>query len=84
MLIGTAISILFGLNIGQSVMALTLVTVPLAIKMEQSIHLAKGHDYTNGSPVGNVLAKVLGAIFVSGSLWLFGYMLVNIIRLETS
>jgi hypothetical protein len=51
--------------------------------MEQSILHAKGHDYTNGSPAGNFLAKVLGAIFISCSLWLFGYMLIDILTLQT-
>jgi len=68
-----------GLNIGQFIMALSLITIPIALKMEQSILQDKGLDYSNGSPIGNVIAKVLGAIFVCCALWLFGYMLVNII-----
>jgi len=81
LMLGILISVFFGLTIGQFVMAISLITIPIALKMEQSILKSRGMDYSNGSPAGNVMAKFLGAIVVFGALWLFGYMLVSVINL---
>jgi hypothetical protein len=82
MIIGIFMSVFFGLTIGQFVMAISFITIPIAIKMEQSILKSRGIDYSNGSPAGNVIAKFLGAIVVLGALWMFGYMLVGVINLQ--
>ncbi|WP_027330568.1 hypothetical protein [Marinimicrobium agarilyticum] len=82
MILGIIISIFAGVGIGQVVMVASIITVPVAIKMEQSILEVQGVNYENGSPAGNFLAKILGAIFICGALWLFGAMVINIVRLN--
>lgn len=82
MILGIVISIYAGLGIGQLLMGFSLLTIPIAIKMEQSILEEKGVDYKNGSPLGNFLAKFLGAIFICGALWVFGTLFMNVIRLN--
>jgi uncharacterized membrane protein YgaE (UPF0421/DUF939 family) len=37
LMLGILISVFFGLTIGQFVMAISLITIPIALKMEQSI-----------------------------------------------
>ncbi|SFK58639.1 hypothetical protein SAMN04488079_11560 [Methylophaga sulfidovorans] len=59
-------------------MSLTVFAVPIAMKYENGILKAKGIDVTNGSPVGNFLAKILGVIVVGGALLLFYTMARNI------
>lgn len=82
MFLGIIISTYVGLGIGGFIMSLSLITIPIAIKMEQGILVSKGIDYSNGSPTGNFIAKFFGAIFISGAIWLFGTMLINIIKLQ--
>lgn len=82
MILGIVVSVYAGLGIGQIVMGLSLVTIPVAIKMEESILEERGVDYKNGSSVGNFLAKLLGAIFICGAFWMFGTMFINVINLN--
>ena len=82
MIIGVLLMVYVSDSIGESVMYLSIFTVPYCILKEQKILEEKGVNFENGSPVGNFLAKLLGAIFICCTIALFGKMGLDIVELN--
>lgn len=82
LIIGIVAAVYAGLGVGAVIMTTSIFTVPVAIKMEEKLLKERGVDFENGSSSGNVLAKVLGVIVIIGVLWLFGFMIINVIKLN--
>lgn len=81
-ILGLFISIFAGFEIGMAIMGLSVITFPAAVKMEESLLDKQNPDYKNGSPAGNALAKFLGVLVVGGAIWLFGFILIDVIKLN--
>jgi hypothetical protein len=78
MIIGVLIMIYASESFGIAVMSTTFLTLPIAMNLENRILNNKGIDVTNGSPLGNFLAKLLGVIVVGGAIFIFYTMANNI------
>ncbi|WP_018016421.1 hypothetical protein [Teredinibacter turnerae] len=68
-----------GIPEGVMFLLITACYVPLvfASAKETKVLREQGVDLNKGSPVGNVIAKVLGVIFLGGVIWLICTILIR-------
>jgi len=77
-IVGNFVMFKFNETVGLLIMAISFITIKIALDEEHKILVSKGINIENGSALGNILAKVFGVIIVGGAAWLFFTMVKNI------